>query len=65
MNNTKHEYLRLVFAQDFSNTAQTGEYKKFIAANEYWLLPWAVWSVLRDEYHTPDNNNWPVLSLLQ
>ncbi len=62
VNNTKHEYLRLVFAQDFSNTAQTGEYKKFIAANEYWLLPWAVWSVLRDEYHTPDNNNWPVLS---
>ena len=62
VNNAKDEYLHLLFTQDFAKTAGTEEYKAFVAANEYWLLPWSVWSVLRDEYHTPDNNSWPILS---
>ena len=63
VNNAKDEYLHLLFAQDFAKTAGTDEYKAFVAANEYWLLSWSVWSVLRDEYHTPDNNSWPLLSV--
>ena len=58
VNNTKHEYLRLVFAQDFQILPRPANIK-FIAANEYWLLPWAVWSVLRDEYHTPTTTTGP------
>lgn len=62
VNNAKDEYLHLLFSQDFAKTAVSKEFKAFVAANEYWLLPWSVWSVLRDEYHTPDNNSWPLLS---
>lgn len=58
VNNTKLEYLRELFAQDFGSTQRRKDYKEFVARNEYWLLPYAAWSVLREEYHTPDHSKW-------
>ena len=58
VNNGKQEYLREIYAETGANTRRTKAYKEFVAKNEYWLKPYSVWSVLRDEYSTPDNNKW-------
>ena len=58
VNNLKHEYMRLLYAQDFFKTSATEEYQEFLKANEYWLRPYSAWCVLRDMYNTPDNNAW-------
>ncbi|MDE7402460.1 MAG: 4-alpha-glucanotransferase, partial [Muribaculaceae bacterium] len=58
VNAAKEEYLREIFRQDIAATKRRKEYKKFIEENEYWLLPYSAWRVLRDEYHTPDHFAW-------
>ncbi len=58
VNNGKWEYLKEIFAQDGAKTAKTKEYKEFVDKNDYWLRPYAAWSVLRDVYNTPDNTLW-------
>lgn len=58
VNNAKLEYLRELFAQDAGPTRRRKDYKEFVAANEYWLLPYSAWRVLRDEYNTPDHFAW-------
>lgn len=58
VNNIKQEYLREIFAQNFAADAATAEYAEFVKNNEYWLKPYAAWCVLRDQFHTPDNNAW-------
>lgn len=58
VNNAKAEYLHEIFAQDFAKTKEEEEYKKFVADNEYWLLPYSAWCVLREEYKTPDHYKW-------
>ena len=58
VNNAKNEYLRLVFAQDGKKTLASKEFKAFLAANEEWLRPYAVFSALRDAKHTPDFSKW-------
>ena len=58
VNNAKNEYLHELFTQDWQKTAASGEFKKFVEENEYWLRPYAAWCALRDEYHTPDNTLW-------
>ena len=58
VNNAKQEYLREIFAQDFASTQRKKDFKEFVAQNEYWLLPYSAWRVLRDEYKTPDHFQW-------
>ena len=58
VNNAKHEYLRELFAQEFGKLEKSDEYKAFVDHNDYWLRPYAAWSVLRDVNNTPDNNLW-------
>ena len=62
VNNAKNEYLRLVFAQDGKKTLASKEFKAFLAANEEWLRPYAVFSALRDAKHTPDFSKWGAMS---
>ena len=62
VNNAKNEYLRLVFAQDGKKTLASKEFKAFLAANEEWLRPYAVFSALRDAKHTPDFSQWGAMS---
>ena len=58
VNNVKDEYLHEIFTQDFASTQRKKEYKTFVEDNEYWLLPYSAWRVLRDEYKTPDHFQW-------
>jgi 4-alpha-glucanotransferase len=62
VNNAKNEYLRLVFAQDGKKTLASKEFKTFLAANEEWLRPYAVFSALRDAKHTPDFSKWGAMA---
>jgi 4-alpha-glucanotransferase len=58
VNNAKRRFTRLMYgvygAQHFKTTA----YKNFFETNKNWLLPYAVFCYLRDEYGTPDFSNW-------
>lgn len=37
----------------------SAEFKKFFKENEHWLLPYAAFSYLRDQYGTPNFSQWP------
>ncbi len=58
VNNTKNEYLRAIYRQDGAKTLASKEFKAFMAANESWLRPYAVFCALRDAYGTPDFGKW-------
>ncbi len=55
----KWEYFRLIFAQEGQPTLATEEFRAFFEANREWLLPYAAFSYLRDEYQTPNFRQWP------
>ncbi len=56
--NAKFDYLHILFAESGAKTLASKEYKAFIAANEGWLTPYAVYSVLRDKNKTADFKQW-------
>ena len=58
VNNAKEEYFREVYAESGSRTADSDEFKEFVADNDHWLRPYAAWCVLRDIHQTPDNERW-------
>jgi len=62
VNNAKIEYLHLIFAQDGAKTLASKEFKAFMAANEEWLRPYAIFCSLRDEKGTPDFSTWGSMS---
>ncbi len=62
VNDTKNEWLRAIYKQDGANTLTSAPYLAFFEANRHWLLPYAAWSVLRDEYCTPDETRWGAYS---
>lgn len=59
VNNAKREYIRLMFQQTGKKVLASAEFKKFFEENEHWLLPYAAFSHLRDQYGTPDFSQWP------
>ncbi|MBO7282779.1 MAG: 4-alpha-glucanotransferase, partial [Alistipes sp.] len=62
VNNAKNEYLHLIFAQDGKKTLASKEFKAFMAANEEWLRPYAIFCALRDEKGTPDFSRWGAMA---
>ena len=58
VNNAKNEYLHLVYAQDGKKTLASKEFKTFLAANEEWLRPYAIFCALRDKHSTPNFEEW-------
>ncbi|MBQ7855660.1 MAG: 4-alpha-glucanotransferase [Alistipes sp.] len=54
----KFEYLHILFKESGAKCLAGKEYKRFIERNEHWLTPYAVYSVLRDKYKTPDFTKW-------
>ena len=59
VNNTKREYIRMMFQQTGKKVLTSTEFKEFFKKNEHWLLPYAAFSYLRDKYNTPDFRQWP------
>jgi len=56
---TKLGFLNQIFSSQKLSTFKSKEYKAFFKQNEAWLVPYAVFSCLRDEYGTPDFTQWP------
>lgn len=59
---TKWEYFLEIFAQDSKKVFAEKEYKLFFEKNKEWLVPYAVFSFLRDLYGTPEFGKWPEYS---
>jgi 4-alpha-glucanotransferase len=55
----KLAYLRALY-EAAGEKLQTRDYWQWFAANEHWLLPYAVYCYLRDTYKTGDFTQWPV-----
>ena len=63
VNGAKLEILRKLYkGAKGKATLESAEYKKFQADNDDWLLPYAVFSVLRDIHGTPEFGKWKQLS---
>lgn len=56
VNAEKTRLLRKAFAT--TKVLSTPAYKAFVAANRYWLLPYAAFCVLRDVHGTADFSKW-------
>ena len=54
----KERLLRQAFAETFSETEALDEYTDFISGNRDWLIPYAVYCVLRDMHGTSDFSQW-------
>ncbi len=54
----KMEYMRVAFAEQFVGIKRRRPYRDFFNANVWWLEPYALFSVLRDRYSTPDFTQW-------
>ena len=55
----KEQYMHLMYEQESERTMRSATFKKFFRDNEYWLVPYAQYSYLRDAYGTADFNTWP------
>lgn len=56
---TKLDLLRRIYASQKARTFKSKAYQKFIAANKHWLVPYAVFCHLRDQFGTSDFQQWP------
>lgn len=55
----KEDYLRLLFAQERTTVFASEDFKKWFSEEEHWLIPYAQYSYLRDDYGTADFSQWP------
>lgn len=58
VNQTKLAYAREIFEQEGAATLRSKAFKDFVARNEDWLKPYAVFCVLRDMKGTADFTQW-------
>ena len=56
----KIDYLRTVFAQEWTAVQRRDDYKKFFEQNKDWLVPYAAFCYYRDLYGTAEFSKWPV-----
>ncbi len=55
----KHEWLRLLFAQEGASVLRSDGFKEFFEAGKHWLVPYAAFCHYRDEYGTACFGEWP------
>lgn len=60
--NVKWEYFKAVFPVESPFVFESEEYKLFFETNREWLLPYAVFSYLRDKNGTPEFSKWKEFS---
>ena len=56
--NAKMKYLRLLYEQLGARCLDSKSFRDFEKRNREWLMPYAVFSVLRDKYKTADFTKW-------
>lgn len=59
VNNAKTEYLRIIYSQERAQTIKSQAYKKFFDESAHWLVPYAQYCALREQYGTGDFTKWP------
>ena len=59
VNELKLQFIEKIYPSQKAATFRSKDFKEFFKANEHWLVPYAVFSYLRDEYGTSDFNQWP------
>lgn len=59
VNRLKLERLHEAFKQTGEKTLASAEFKNFLWQNAHWLPAYAMFCVLRDQYHTADFATWP------
>jgi 4-alpha-glucanotransferase len=57
----KDSYSHAIFAQKGARTMATKAYKAFFEANREWLMPYAAFCVLRDQFGTAEFSKWKKL----
>ena len=62
VNALKERYLRRLYMQSASSLFVDASYNSFRQKNIDWLIPYSVFSLLRDQYGTCDFNSWPQFS---
>jgi 4-alpha-glucanotransferase len=55
----KITFLKKIFPLQSKTTFAKTEYKQYFNNNQHWLVPYAVFCYLRDEYGTAHFNEWP------
>lgn len=61
--NEKWKYFKLIFEQENEQIFQSKNYKIFFENNKEWLVPYAVFSCLRDKNGTPEFGKWAEYSV--
>ena len=61
----KMDYLREIFAQEWTTVQRRESYKKFFEQNKEWLVPYAAFCYFRDLYGTATFSEWPKTATLQ
>jgi len=59
VNRLKHDYMRLLFAQEGTQVLKSEQFKAFFTANKDWLVPYAAFCHYRDLYGTATFSQWP------
>ena len=54
----KLDFVKKIFASE-KTVLSSDDFKTYYAQNKHWLLPYAAFCYLRDEYGTCDFNQWP------
>lgn len=54
----KIDCLRAVYSQEWHKVSRTKEFKDWFMENKHWLVPYAAFSALRDEYGTSNFHEW-------
>ena len=54
----KYNLLRKVYTEKGKELTEAPEYKEFVNANSFWLIPYAVFCCLRDKKGTVDFSQW-------
>ena len=52
-------FLKTIFPSQKAATFRTKGYQDFFAENQHWLVPYAAFCFLRDQFGTPDFSRWP------
>jgi 4-alpha-glucanotransferase len=63
VNALKQRYLRRLYQQQAASLPDDIAYVTFCQKNNDWLMPYSVFSLLRDEFGTCDFNQWPEYSV--
>ncbi|HEX8332196.1 MAG TPA: 4-alpha-glucanotransferase, partial [Segetibacter sp.] len=56
---TKFDFLKEIFPLQKQATFSTTDFNSFFTSNAHWLVPYAAFCYLRDEYGTADFSHWP------